>query len=180
MSSRTLLRSVVRGTFAAVLLSASALVARPLAAQDVGGIAVGTKAPGAAVEMLDGKAVDLASFMGKKPVVLEFWATWCPLCRKLEPQFKALRAQYGDKVTFVSVGVAQNQTPEKQLEHVTKQEMAGQFVFDRNSTASAAYKVPHTSYVVIIDAKGMVVYTGVGAEQDLAAAMAKAFGKGTP
>ncbi len=48
-------------------------------------------------------------------------------------------------------------------------------MFDRNSAAIAAYKVPHTSYVVIIDAAGTVVYTGVGAEQDLAAAIRKAF-----
>lgn len=162
------------------MIALSFFVARTGAAQaapESAGIEVGAKAPGAAVEMLDGTAVNLAKFMGSKPVMMEFWATWCPLCRKLEPQLQALRKQYGDRAHFVSVGVPQNQSPERQRAHVTKEGMTGEFVFDRNSAAIAAYKVPHTSYVVVIDAMGTVVYTGVGAEQDLGAAMAKAFGR---
>ena len=48
------------------------MVARALPAQDPMGLAVGTKAPGAMVQTLDGKRVDLSSFIGKGPVVLEF------------------------------------------------------------------------------------------------------------
>lgn len=88
---------------------------------------------------------------------------------------QALRKEYGDRVNFVGVGVPQNQTPERQLAHATKEGIGGEFVFDRNSTAIAAYKVPHTSYVVIVDAGGTVVYTGVGPDQDLSAALKKAF-----
>ncbi len=139
------------------------------------GISVGATAPGAAVETLDGKVVDLNQFIGKKPVVMEFWATWCPLCRKLEPQMQALRKEYGDRVNFVNVGVPQNQTPERQQAHVTKEAMGGVFVFDRNSSAIAAYMVPHTSYVVVVDAAGKVVYTGVGPEQNVGEALRKAF-----
>ena len=40
----------------------------------------------------------------------------------------------------------------------------------------AAYTTPHTSYVVVIDEAGTVVYTGVGGEQDIAAAVARALG----
>ena len=47
--------------------------------------------------------------------------------------------------------------------------------FRRDHRAVAAYKVPHTSYVVVIDRAGTVVYTGVGGEQNVAAAIAKAF-----
>ena len=40
--------------------------------------------------------------------------------------------------------------------------------------AVAAYKVPHTSYLVVVDADGKVVYTGVGAEQNVKGAIARA------
>ena len=159
----------------AALVTAAVFHVRPASAQEAIGLAVGTKAPGAAVETLDGKPADIAQFIGKGPTVLEFWATWCPLCRKLEPQMQSLREQYKGRVRFVSIGVPQNQTPEKQLEHVTKAAMGGEFLFDRNSAAIAAYKAPHTSYVVVIDAAGTVVYTGVGADQDLEAAVKTAF-----
>lgn len=58
------------------------------------------KAPGAMGETLDGTATDLSQFTGRKPAALEFWATWCPLCRKLEPQIKMLREQYKGRVNF--------------------------------------------------------------------------------
>jgi predicted transcriptional regulator len=58
---------------------------------------------------------------------------------------------------------------------VTEKHLGGDFVFDRDSKAVAAYKVPHTSYVVVLDKAGKVVYTGVGGEQDVDAAVAKAF-----
>jgi thiol-disulfide isomerase/thioredoxin len=138
------------------------------------GIAVGATAPGAAVQTLDGKAADLSQYIGKTPVVLEFWATWCPLCKKLEPAMQAARAKYADRVTFVSVGVKDNQTAEKQMAYSNEMHMSGTFVFDRDGKAVAAYKAPHTSYVVVIDKMGKVVYTGVGPEQNIEDAVTKA------
>jgi thiol-disulfide isomerase/thioredoxin len=142
-------------------------------AQDMG-IKVGMAAPAAAVESLDGAPVDLGKLYGEKPVVLEFWATWCPLCKKLEPAMKDVHAKYAGKVTFVSVGVPANQSAEKQKAYVEKQQLGGQFVFDKDGAAMKAFAVPHTSYIVVVDRTGKVVYTGVGAEQDVDAAVRKA------
>jgi thiol-disulfide isomerase/thioredoxin len=144
-----------------------------------GGIAVGAMAPAAAVQMLDGKAADLSQYVGKTPVVLEFWATWCPLCKKLEPVMQTARDKYAGRVTFVSVGVKDNQTAAKQLAFVNEMHIGGTFVFDHDGKAVAAYKAPHTSYVVVIDKTGKVVYTGVGPEQDIDAAVAKALPMGS-
>jgi thiol-disulfide isomerase/thioredoxin len=136
----------------------------------------GMMAPGAMVETLDGKPVDIASYLSaKKPVVLEFWATWCPLCKALEPAMAAAHAKYEGRVTFVSVGVPANQSPEKQRDYVAAHKLGGEFVFDRDSKAIGAYKANHTSYMVVVDATGHVVYTGSGAEQDVDAAVMKAF-----
>jgi thiol-disulfide isomerase/thioredoxin len=131
-------------------------------------------APGAAVETLDGKPVDLGTYLHGKPAVLEFWATWCPLCKQIEPAMEAARMKYAGRVTFVSVGVKDNQTPEKQKAYAESKHIGGEFVFDRDGKAVAAYKVPHTSYLVVVDANGKVVYTGVGPEQDVDAAVGKA------
>jgi thiol-disulfide isomerase/thioredoxin len=136
---------------------------------------VGAKAPGAAVQTLDGQTADLAKYVGKGPVVLEFWATWCPLCKQLEPGLEAARSKYAGRVTFVSVGVNNNQTAEKQKTYATEKHIGGEFVFDADGKAVAAYKAPHTSYLVVIDAGGKVVYTGVGGGQDVEAAVSKAF-----
>lgn len=44
-------------------------------------------------------------FVGDTPVVIDFFATWCPPCRKLTPVLKELAAEYGDKVRFYKVDV---------------------------------------------------------------------------
>jgi thiol-disulfide isomerase/thioredoxin len=155
-----------------IALAFAVLSGTALRAQDTG-IKVGSDAPAAAVEMLDGRKVDLATMYGEKPVVLEFWATWCPLCRKLEPSLQAARDKHGAMINFVSVGVPSNQSPEKQKEYAEKQKLSGAFVFDRDGAAMRAFSVPHTSYIVVIDKHKKVVYTGVGAEQDIEAALAK-------
>jgi thiol-disulfide isomerase/thioredoxin len=164
---------------AIVVVAMSALTTGRARAQE-GGIKLDADAPDAAVETLDGRKVDLRSYLHGKPAVLEFWATWCPLCKQLEPRMQAAREKYADRVAFVSVGVKDNQSPEKQKAFVESKHLGGEFVFDRDGTAVAAYKVPHTSYLVVVDAKGKVVYTGVGGEQNVDAAIMKALPKGSP
>jgi peroxiredoxin len=139
-----------------------------------GGIALGVEAPAASVATLDGKTTDLSVYYDGKPVVLEFWATWCPLCKQMEPAMEAARRRHSSRVNFVSVGVAANQTAERQKEYADKQHLSGTFVFDKDGAAVKAFSVPHTSYIVVIDAKRRVVYTGVGGEQDIEAALKKA------
>jgi thiol-disulfide isomerase/thioredoxin len=161
-----------------VLVSAAAVLAPRHARAQEAGIMLAASAPGAAVETLDGRQVDLGTYLHGKPAVLEFWATWCPLCKQMEPAMEAARMKYAGRVTFVSVGVKDNQTAEKQKAYAESKHIGGEFVFDRDGKAVAAYKVPHTSYLVVVDAMGKVVYTGVGPEQDVDAAIAKALPMG--
>lgn len=156
-----------------VAVLAIATMAGAGAAQETG-IKLGSKAPGAMVHTLDGQLVNLAGFLGKEPVVLEFWATWCPLCKQLEPAMKAARARHGDAVTFIGITVPQNQTPERARAFVEKNAMTGTYLFDTDGAAYKTFEAPHTSYLVVIDKKGVVVYTGVGGTQDVETAIAKA------
>lgn len=144
-----------------------------LAAQDAG-IALGSQAPGAAVESLDGQAMDLSHYIGKKPVLLQFWATWCGNCKALEPRMQAAQQKYGSQVQFVAVAVSVNQSVERVKLHKERYKMTQDIVYDRKGYAADAYEVPATSYVVVVDAKGKVVYTGVGSDQDIDAAVRKA------
>ena len=137
-------------------------------------IEVGSKAPAAAVETLDGKPADLSQFIGKTPVVIEFWATWCPNCKELEPHLKEVAAKYAKQVRFVGVSVSVNQSPERVRAYVAKHGMPGDQVFDTKGNATGAYDVPATSYVVVLDRTGKVVYTGLGGDQDLEKAIKKA------
>jgi thiol-disulfide isomerase/thioredoxin len=133
-------------------------------AQDLG-LEVGTQAPAAALATLEGKPANLSQHIGKGPVVMEFWATWCPVCKELEPAMLALTTKYAGKVTFVNVAVSVNQSPALVRRYVTAHKMGGLQYFDAKGEATGAYDVPATSYVVVLDKAGKIVYTGVGGDQ---------------
>ena len=161
--------TLIRSLIAAVLL------ATPVVADaQESGIAVGSDAPGAVVETLDGKQVDLADYVKKGPTLLQFWATWCTNCKALEPRINAAIRKYEGKVAFVAVAVSVNQSVDRIKAYRDKYHMTHDIVYDRKGYAADAYEVAATSYVVVIDGKGKVVYTGLGADQDIDAAVARA------
>jgi thiol-disulfide isomerase/thioredoxin len=152
-----------------------ALVVAPVAAgAQESGIAVGSDAPGAAVETLDGKPIDLAEYVKKGPTLLQFWATWCSNCKALEPRMDAAIRKYDGKVKFVAVAVSVNQSVDRIKAYRDKYQMKHDIVYDRKGYAADAYEVAATSYIVVVDGKGKVVYTGLGPDQDIDAAVAKA------
>ena len=148
-------------------------IATPLAAQDIG-LELGSKPGAAKVETLDGVPVDLAEYVGKKPVLMEFWATWCGNCAKLEPTMLAMHKKYGDRVEFLGVAVSVNQSVPRVKLYVEKHQLPWRQLFDRKGEAGGAYDAPATSYIVVLDKTGTVVYTGLGGEQDLESALKKA------
>jgi len=162
-------------------LGMTVLLSGAAAAQDSGiGLEIGTVGPAAKVETLDGKPTDLAVYVGKKPVLMEFWATWCPNCQELEPNMKAMYAKYGKQIAFVGVGVSVRQSRERIKAYVEKHKLPWSQVFDARGNASGAYDAPATSYVVVLDRAGKVVYTGLGGKQDLESAIRKALRGGRP
>lgn len=159
------------------LAGALALAAAPLAAQDEGGLAVGTKAPRVTIKDLDGVPVDLGTVLGRKPVVLEFWATWCTVCEELLPKVKAAHAAYGDAVAFFGINVAVNQTPARVRRYLERHQPPFRTLYDTEGVSARAYDVPGTSHIVIIDAAGAVAYAGTGADQDIAGALRRVMGR---
>ena len=157
----------------AALVAGGSLVAGPIRAQDLG-IEVGAHAPAVMVTSLDGKQVDLGQYIGKTPMLIEFWATWCPNCRELMPTLLDAEKKYGQRVKFVALAVAINQSPEKVRRFLAAHPLPHETLYDTDGKAAGAFDAPATSYVVVLDKTGRVVYTGLGAKQDLDAALRKA------
>jgi thiol-disulfide isomerase/thioredoxin len=149
-------------------------LARPACGQEQIGLALGTTPPAVTLQDLDGNPVDLARYIGRQPLLVEFWATWCPLCRQLLPRLDAADRQYGAGVQLIVVAVGVNENPRSIRRHIAQHPMAGMVLWDGEGKAVRAFDAPGTSYVVALDRAGRVVYTGYGADQDIAAALRKA------
>ncbi|HEV8398676.1 MAG TPA: TlpA disulfide reductase family protein [Gemmatimonadales bacterium] len=161
------------GVLLAVLLPSLAV-----AQDDVVGIPVGQTPPAVTIQDLDGNSVDLGRWVGKTPVIVEFWATWCPICAELLPRMEAAHKKYGDRVEFLVVAVAVNESPNTVRRHLDRHPMPFTFLWDVNGNATRAFQAPSTSYVAVLDSKGKVVYTGTGADQDIEEALQRAVADG--
>jgi peroxiredoxin len=140
------------------------------------GITRGSPAPAVTVGDVDGKPVDLGQWIGKRPVLLEFWATWCPLCESLLPRMRAMHQKYGSQVAFIGINVAVNQTRDRVRRYMERHQLPFQVLYDEQGISARAYDAPSTSYIVIIDKQGKVAYTGIGTEQEFEAALARVTG----
>ena len=169
------LRTSLKPLSITALLAAGSLIVAPAPAhaQDLG-IEVGSQAPAVVVQSLSGKEVDLGQFIGKTPMLIEFWATWCPNCRELMPTVLDAHKKYGQKVKFVNLAVAINQSPEKVRRFLAAHPLPQETFYDTDGKAAGAFDAPATSYVVVLDKAGKVVYTGLGGKQDLETALRKA------
>ena len=155
------------------ILAAVALLAAgvlPASAQD-DGIAVGERPDAPVLETLDGDAVDLGEIIGTRPVLVEFWATWCAVCRALEPRVRAAHERFGDRVEFLVVAVGVAQDPDRVRRHLERHPMPGRVVWDGRGRAARAFEAPGTGFIAILNEEGEVAYTGTGTEQDIEGAL---------
>ena len=149
------------------------------AAQGVGevGLPIGTTPDAVTIEDLDGNDVELSRYIGGKPAVLEFWAQWCENCEALMPELNRAIAAYGDRVTFLGIAVAVNQSKRSIRRHLDNHDIEFPLLWDTRGRATRAYMAPTTSYVAILGADGKVAYTGVGPEQEIVAALREILGE---
>lgn len=115
-------------------------------------------APSFTVYDAKGNAVTLDSLKGK-PIVLNFWASWCGPCKSEMPDFEKVYAEYKDKVHFAMVNMTdgQRETQEKAQAHIDKEGFTFPVYFDLDLDAAKTYGVSAIPATYVIDADGNLV-----------------------
>lgn len=67
------------------------------------------KAPEFSLKSVDGKTVKLSDYKGKV-VIIDFWATWCPPCRKGIPDLISIQNEFKDKVVIIGISLDREKT----------------------------------------------------------------------
>ena len=130
-------------------------------------LAPGTLIPDFTLNDIEGKAVSISDFRGRK-VVLLFWASWCPDCRAEVPQIKAMQATADpSKVAFVSVSF--DRTFDAFKTYVGENYLGRVQLFDpagkKESAIGAAYHIKWIPSLYLIDTDGKVLLGTVVAEK---------------
>ncbi len=120
----------------------------------------GHPAPNFTLTTTDGQTVSLTDFKGK-PVLLNFWATWCPPCRAETPDLQATHREIGDKLTIIGVNMT-SQDGGDVTAFMREFGVTYPVVLDSNGDAARAYNILGLPTSVFIDRNGIIseVFTG--------------------
>lgn len=117
------------------------------------------------LENLDGELVSLSDFAGK-PVVLNFWASWCPPCKAEMPGFEKLSNQYEQtgEVVFLMVNLTDGgrETREIARQFLSDNDYTLNVVFDDSMAVANDYGVSSIPATYFIDADGYIRKINVG------------------
>lgn len=111
----------------------------------------------------DGNAVQLSEFEGK-PVVLNFWASWCSPCKSEMPDFDAAYKKYGEEIHFLMVNcTGGRETVESAKAFIEESGYSFPVYFDTTYEAASLYGASSIPLTYFIDAGGNLVTYGMGA-----------------
>ena len=112
-------------------------------------------APSTEMTSLQGGTISLADYQGEKPVILDFFATWCPNCRRDMPKLNKFYEKYKDDVEVIGVNLREN--PDIVQEFISSRNITFPIVLDPFGRAAQDFRVQYTNTHVLINKEGNIV-----------------------
>ena len=119
------------------------------------GMALAETAPAFSLQNAKAETVSLADYRGR-PVVLNFWASWCPYCKRLQPGLQALQNEYSE-TGLVVLGVSFREDEGVQPQAVLESRGHGYMTLVGGDSVAALYQVKGTPTTFFIDRQGNIV-----------------------
>jgi len=116
-------------------------------------------APDFSLPDINNNIVTLSSYKDKKPVLLFFWTTWCPYCRR---ELRALNYRspelIKDGLEILSINVGES--PNKVKSFIKSYYLAYRVILDEDTNVAYSYRLIGVPTYVLIDKRGHVVFKG--------------------
>ncbi len=106
---------------------------------------------------LQGNPIDLSQSIGSKPILLIFWASWCPSCRAEVPKINQLAEKYRSRgMDFVAVNVGYNDSVERAQAFIRKAKMQYPAYFDGAGKVTEQYQLIGVPTIIVADKHGVI------------------------
>ena len=119
-------------------------------------------APNVILKSPTGETGPLAAYLGKKPVLLVFWASWCNDCRDEIPRLKKLNAD-----RFKVIAVNEGESAWKTRRFISMNNIDYQVVLDSDGSVAKAFQVPGVPACTIMNKEGLIIYRGMSLPEHL-------------
>ena len=121
-----------------------------------------TKAPDFTVQNTGGNDVRLSDMEGL-PVVINFWASWCPPCRIEMPHFEEAYREMGTEVKFMMVNlIGGSETRERADEFIEREGLTFPVYYDMTGEAARQYSIRAIPTTIFVDAEGYLAGSATG------------------
>lgn len=122
---------------------------------NIGNAAGSQLAPDFSLARLGGGTISVAEFRGKKPVIVDFWASWCPNCRRDMPNLNRYYEKYKDQVEVIGVNLQEAEPTVKDF--IASRGISFPIALDPTGHASQIYGIQYTNTHFLIDKEGSLV-----------------------
>ncbi len=121
-------------------------------------------APDFSVLDQDGNTVRLSDYLGQ-PVIVNFWASWCPPCKSEMPEFEEAFGNYKDEIRFMMINLTDGsrETAQTAADYISEQGYSFPVYYDTDGSAAIAYRAFSIPMTYFIDAEGKLAAYAAGA-----------------
>ena len=112
---------------------------------------------------MDGDFVQLNDYLGKAPVLISFWATWCKPCAEELTELKKIYKEYKSKgFKIIAISIDNEKTVSKVKPFVKSRNFPFDILLDTNSETARKYYAYNIPYSVLLNKTGTIVYSHLG------------------
>ncbi|UVI33442.1 TlpA family protein disulfide reductase [Paenibacillus spongiae] len=122
---------------------------------------IGYQAPGFELKGLDGSLYSLSS-LGGKPVLINFWASWCGPCRVEAPDLVRFYKKYKDEFEIYAVNLTADDSLEGAISFAEEFQFNFPVLLDENGAVSKLYKIKSIPTSYFVDSKGEIIHVTTG------------------
>jgi len=104
---------------------------------------------------LGGGTINVADYRGEKPIILDFWTSWCPNCQRDMPRLSTWYQKYKDEVEVIGINLQESSGTAQRF--IDSRNITFPIAMDPQRQASSLFRIQYTNTHILISKEGKVV-----------------------